>query len=247
MKKILHPLRAFLLVFNLLILNSFCNAQNSEEAKILVFSKTAGFQHSSIPQGNKTILTLGAENGIKVDTTTNADLFTKKNLEKYNAVVFLNTTGNILTSEQQESFEHYIQTGGGFVGVHAASDTEYDWPWYGELVGAYFLNHPEVQEAEIEVVISDHPSTAHLPIRWKRTDEWYNFTNLNPDVHLLLKLNEESYEGGENGDPHPIAWYHRFQGGRSFYTALGHTRESYSEPLFLEHLLGGIYYAIGRQ
>ena len=153
----------------------------------------------------------------------------------------------MLNADQQVQFERYIQAGGGYVGIHAAADTEYDWPWYNRLVGAYFLSHPNnsnVRKATIEVLDSTHISTTGLPKRWERTDEWYNYKNIQSDLKVLANLDEETYEGGENGDNHPIAWYHEFDGGRAFYTGGGHTDESFSEPLFLKHLLGGIKYAV---
>ncbi|HEX7070428.1 MAG TPA: ThuA domain-containing protein, partial [Rhodothermales bacterium] len=163
-------------------------------------------------------------------------------------VIFLNTTGNVLDNTQQTAFERYVQAGGGFVGIHSAADTEYEWPWYGELVGGWFKNHPNfpnVRAATIEVVEADHPATAGLPARWERSDEWYSYRSFYPNINELLYLDEESYDGGTNGRYHPIAWYHEYDGGRAFYTGLGHTDESYSEPLFLQHLLGGIQYAMG--
>lgn len=214
--------------------------------RVLVFTKTTAHRHSSIPAGLQAIITLGKENGFVVDTTEDAEKFTYKNLKKYDAVVFLITTGNnLLNAKQKEAFQKYIQSGGGFVGVHGASDAEYDWQWYGQLVGGRFEGHPPTQTAKVIVVDNSHPATKNLPPVWERTDEWYNFKNLSPDIHVLLKLDETSYKGGKHGNNHPIAWYHSFDGGRAFYTELGHTEESYTEPLFLQHLLGGIQYAMG--
>lgn len=216
-----------------------------QETKILVFSKTSGFRHGSIAAGITAIQKLGAENSFKVDTTENAAKFTDENLKQYKAVVFLSTTQDVLNEAQQGVFERYIQAGGGFVGVHAATDTEYEWPWYNKLVGAYFNGHPSVRKATIDVTDRTHISTKHLPARWERNDEWYNFKSINPDIHVLASLDETSYQGGTNGANHPIAWYHEFDGGRAWYTAGGHTNESYTEPDFIAHLLGGILYAIG--
>ncbi|PMD94409.1 glycosyl hydrolase [Siphonobacter sp. BAB-5405] len=213
--------------------------------RILVFSKTAAFYHTSIPSGIAALQKLGQENGFEVDTTKNATLFTEDNLKKYQAVIFLSTTGNVLDPDQQVAFERYIQAGGGYVGIHAATDTEYNWPWYNKLAGAYFASHPRQQNAGIDVLDKKHPSTSFLPDRWERYDELYNFKNINPDVKVLMNLDEDSYEGGTNGSNHPFAWYHDYDGGRAFYTAGGHTNESFSEPLFLKHLLGGIQYAMG--
>lgn len=216
--------------------------------RILVFSKTSGFYHKSIPAGIAALQALGKENGIAVDTSKDATLFSAGNLKKYGALVFLNTTQDVLNDEQQKAMEGYVRNGGGFVGIHAAADTEYDWPWYNRLVGAYFKSHPNnpnVRKAVINVLDRNHPATMHLPEKWERTDEWYNFKSINPDLKVLAYLDETSYEGGENGDNHPIIWYHEYDGGRAFYTGSGHTDESFQDPMFIKHLLGGILYAIG--
>lgn len=212
--------------------------------RILVYSKTRGFHHASIPSGVAAIMKLGAENNFAVDTTTDSSYFVPKTLKKYAAVVFMSTTGNVLNNEQQTAFEKYIQSGKGFVGIHAATDTEYDWPWYNKLVGAYFKSHPKQQEAVLNIVDGTHISTKHLPPTWKRFDEWYNFKDIYNGLHVLITIDEKSYTGGVNGDVHPMAWYHDFDGGRSFYTEFGHTNESFQDPLFLQHLLGGIQYAM---
>lgn len=213
--------------------------------KILVFSKTAGFRHSSIKQGKDAILKLAKENNFIADTTEDADFFNSKTLKQYAAVVFLNTTGDVLNNEQQAAFEKFIQSGKGFVGIHAATDTEYDWPWFCKLVGANFSNHPKPQKAVLHVTDANHSSTNFLPLTWERFDEWYNFKNRNMDVKVLLTIDEKTYEGGTEPGYHSMSWYHEFDGGRAFYTALGHTEESYKEELFLKHILGGIKYAIG--
>ncbi|MEL6926223.1 MAG: ThuA domain-containing protein, partial [Bacteroidota bacterium] len=218
------------------------------EINVLVFSKTESFRHQSIGIGKKAIIELGQQKGFSVDTTEDSNIFKEKNLQNYNVVIFLHTTGNILNDAQQLEFNRFIQAGGGFVGIHAAADTEYEWPWYGQLVGAYFNGHPNepnVREAEIAVLNKEHPATAHLPDRWKRSDEWYNYKSINPAIQVLMNLDESTYEGGTNGEKHPIAWHHEFDGGRSFYTGLGHTDESFEDPLFIEHLWGGIDYAAG--
>lgn len=216
-----------------------------QKKKILVFAKTAGFRHASIPKGKEALLLMGKQNNFAVDTTEDAAVFTSKNLQQYDAVVFLSTTGDVLNNEQQAAFENYIRSGKGFVGIHAATDTEYEWPWYGKLVGAYFANHPKQQNAKLQLTTEQHISTKHLPKTWERFDEWYNFKNRNNDVKVLLTIDESSYQGGKEGSYHPMAWYHAYDGGRAFYTALGHTDESYKEEAFLKHVLGGIHYAMG--
>jgi type 1 glutamine amidotransferase len=224
----------------------FSSFQMQDKPKVLVFSKTAGYHHASITNGNLALIKLGVENGFDVDTTADANWFTKDRLKKYPVVVFLNTTGDVLNNEQQSVFENYIHSGGSYVGIHSATDTEFDWPWYGKLAGAYFVNHPQQQEAVLNIENNDHPSTKHLPKQWKRKDEWYNFKNISNDIKVLITIDEKSYQGGTNGNFHPIAWFHEFEGGRAFYTELGHTVELYSDPLFLQHLLGGIQYAMNK-
>jgi type 1 glutamine amidotransferase len=214
-------------------------------SNLLVFSKTAAFRHDSIPDAIAAIQQMGAESGFQVDATEDSSAFTDDNLSQYQAVVFLLTTGTVLDANQKDAFQRFIEAGNGYVGVHSASDTEYDWPWYGQLMGAYFSNHPNIQPAEIDVEDHGHPSTQGLPDVWPRTDEWYNFqTNPRENVNVLATLDESTYTGGQMGD-HPIMWYHDFDGGRAWYTGMGHTRESYSEKLFLQSLLGGIEYAMG--
>jgi len=215
------------------------------ETRVLVFSKTAGFRHDSIPAAVAAITQLGQEHGFAVDSTEDAAQFTDVNLARYRAVVFLMTTGDVLSDAQQSAFERYISAGNGYVGVHSASDTEYDWPWYGQLVGAYFKDHPAIQRATINIDVTDHSSTQGLPQPWVRTDEWYDFrANPRSQVTVLMTLDEASYTGGNMGD-HPIAWYHPFDGGRAWYTGGGHTAVSFQDEYFLRHLLGGIQYATG--
>jgi type 1 glutamine amidotransferase len=213
--------------------------------QVLVFSKTAGFRHDSIPAGIQAIRELGNANGFTVTATEDSAVFTTSQLAAYRAVVFLSTTGDVLNAAQQTAFESYINGGGGYVGVHAAADTEYGWPYYGQLVGAWFRSHPAIQQVTARVEDRTHPSTAHLGPTWVRTDELYNYaTNPRPNVRVLIALDESTYTGGDMGD-HPIAWYHAQGSGRSFYTGFGHTIASYSEPAFRTHLLGGIQYAAG--
>jgi type 1 glutamine amidotransferase len=221
-------------------------AKPKPRAKVLVFYKTAGFQHDSIPAGIAAIRSLGRANDFSVATTDVAAVFTGKSLRPFDAVVFLNTTGDVLPPKQQKAFKAYIRHGGGWVGIHSAADTEYDRHFYGRLLGAYFQSHPAVQQATIDVTDRSQPSTRHLPAEWTRTDEWYSFrTNPRRSVHVLATLDESTYSGGTMGADHPIAWCHPVKGGRAWYTAGGHTSESYSEPAFRRHLLGGILWAAG--
>jgi type 1 glutamine amidotransferase len=214
---------------------------------VLVYSRTTGFRHASIPDGIAAIQALGAANGFTVEATEDPAAFTGANLARFAAVVFLLTTGDVLDAAQEAAFEAYIRAGGGWAGVHSAADSEYAWAWYGGLLGAYFKSHPSIQTATIVVEDATHASTAHLPARWTRIDEWYNF-RMNPRgaVHVLATLDETTYAAGLDamGD-HPIAWCHAYDGGRAWYTATGHTAESYADPDFRAHLLGGIRSAAG--
>jgi len=250
MRRLLRPiLGAATAAAAVLACTTFATPANAADAPydVLVFSKTAAFRHDSIPVGIQTIRDLGAANNFTVTATEDANQFTTANLSRFEAVVFLSTTGDVLNATQQSAFEQYIGAGGGYVGVHSAADTEYDWPFYGNLVGAYFNSHPAIQQARVNVEDRAHAATAHLGQTWTRTDEWYNFrTNPRSSAHVLASLDETSYSGGSMGGDHPISWCKPYSGGRSFYTAMGHTQESYADPAFRNHLLGGIRYAAGR-
>jgi glucose/arabinose dehydrogenase/PKD repeat protein len=214
--------------------------------RVLVFSKTAGFRHDAIGVGTQAIRDLGSANGFTVDASEDATIFSDAGLAPYSAVVWLLTTGDALDDNQQAAFERFIRAGKGYIGVHSASDTEYTWPWYGDLVGAWFASHPAIQTANVEVADHDHPSTAHLADTWRREDEWYNYrTNPRATTHVLATLDEGSYTGGSMGADHPLVWCQRFDGGRSWYTGMGHTQASYADPAFRQHLLGGIEWAAG--
>ena len=237
-------MRICFLFLGLLLILKQTNAQQIDK-RILVFSKTTKYYHESIPTGMKAIQQLGKQHHFAVDTSTNATVFNEDNLKKYAAIVLMSPGGDVLDTSQQADIERFIQAGGGYVGIHAATTMEYGWPWYGKLAGAVFDGHPQAQDGVVVVVDSLNPATSHLPKHWKRFDEWYNFKNILPDLHILLTVDESTYTGGKQGEFHPVAWYHEFDGGRSFYTALGHYHEAYSDPLFLQHILAGIQYAIG--
>ncbi|MEZ4312646.1 MAG: ThuA domain-containing protein [Polyangiaceae bacterium] len=214
---------------------------------LLLFSRTTGFKHASIPKAVDALTTRATAEGWEVTATEDPTFFVADNLKSVSVAAFVMTSGDVLDDAQQAAFESFIQSGGGFVGVHSATDTEYDWPWYGGLVGGYFKAHPAIQGASLRVERPSHASTHHLPPVWSRTDEWYSFqANPRQDLIVLLSLDETSYDtGGTAMGDHPIAWYHGWDGGRSFYTALGHTEESWSEPAFLDHVWGGIAWAAG--
>lgn len=224
--------------------------QSNTQDQVLVFTKTSGFRHQSIETGVALLEKLARQNDFKVTHTEDSLAFNSENLKNYKMVLFLSTTNDVLGPSGQKALQDFMHNGGSFMGIHAATDTEFNWPWYGRMIGAYFVGHPNnpnVRKAEMQVIDSDHASTKMLPTTtWQRIDEWYNFRNISDDIQVLLNLDESTYEGGTNGTHHPIAWYHEFEGARVFYTGGGHTKESFSEPLFVAHLLGGINYCLKR-
>lgn len=216
-----------------------------KQAKVLVFSLTKGYHHASIADGIIAIQKLGALNKFNVDTTTDVELFTEDNLKQYKAVIFLSPTGaNIFDDAQKQAIKQYMNNGGGFVGIHAATDCNYEWEWYGKMVGGFFESHPKIQEAKLTIVDGNNKIVKGLPKPWLHKDEWYNFKSFNNAVKVLIKVDETSYKGGNMNDNHPISWIQKYDGGKVFYTALGHTKECYNDQLFLGHLLAGIKWAM---
>ncbi len=229
-------------------------AFSQKQFKVFLFTKTAGFHHESINAGVDAMKALAERHNFDlVWDESAARRFNNNFLKDIDVIIFLNTTENILNDEQQEVFKQFIQSGKGFVGIHSASDTEYDWPWYNELVGKMFLIHPAQQTAMIDVEDSNFPGMEAFPKRFMWTDEWYEFQKkeYSKDLKVLLALDENTYEPyakwgekvGKGMGYHPISWYHEFDGGRSFYTGLGHIDAVYENPWFLQHIYGGIYWA----
>jgi len=220
--------------------------KTSKADKILVFSKTNGWRHKSIPSGIDALKKMGTKNKWEVYCTEDSLYFSSEKLKEYKVIVFLNTTEDILARKQEKAFEKFMNEGGGFVGIHAAADTEYKWPFYEQMIGAQFKSHPKTQKAVIKVNPSfSHPSIKHYAKSFEKVDEWYNFRKpVASHVNVLLELDESSYQGKRMGIKHPIAWYHHFEGGRVFYTGLGHTNETYQNPDFIKHLEEGILWAM---
>ncbi|HOX84331.1 MAG TPA: ThuA domain-containing protein [Chryseolinea sp.] len=247
MKNFFRPILAFIF----LLVSSVSFAQ---QFKALLFTKTDGFHHESIQEGVAAMRLVASRNNFTIDWHENAAVFNDKELEKYSVVIFLNTTGNILNEAQQAAFEKFIKAGKGFVGIHSASDTEYEWPWYTRMVGMMFKIHPQQQTAYLKVEDSNFPGMERFPKKLLWTDEWYEFSTppKATDLHFLVSVDEKTYspnakwgdnEGKGMGTFHPISWYHNYDGGRSFYTALGHIPLTFSDQTFLDHLYGGIYWA----
>jgi type 1 glutamine amidotransferase len=213
--------------------------------RILIFSKTSGYRHDSIPEAVAAVLGLARRAGIDAELDESAAFFSQEQLARFQAVVWLSTSGSVLDAEQRLAFQDFVARGGNYLGIHSASATEEDWPWYTRLVGARFVGHPELQPARLIVEDQQHPATAHLSGVWHRRDEWYEFDR-NPRAHtrVLISVDEASYEGGEMGD-HPLVWCQQLGSARSFYTALGHSAEDYRDPAFIQHLSGGLHWALG--
>ncbi|MFF5922345.1 ThuA domain-containing protein [Streptomyces flavochromogenes] len=242
---------------------------------VLIYTRTTGYRHDSIPDGAAALAELAHDLGRKAEVTEDPEVFTPGRLAECAVVVLLSTTGNVLTPGGRAALEAYLRGGGALLAVHAAANAEPDWPFYGELLGTRFDGHPEIQPGIVLVDDRDHPATAPLPARWAWTDEWYNFTSdprgsAKPGdgtasgggaqsgggrkpgnstesrdapasgVRILARADETSYRGGTHGDDHPLVWCREIDGGRVFFTALGHASETYRDPVFRAHLSGAL-------
>ncbi|HTM82275.1 ThuA domain-containing protein [Asticcacaulis sp.] len=235
------------------VLSGFAAQDQSglEGAHVLVFSKTAGFRHDSIAKGQATLEALGKANGFEVTTTEDAHAFTAESLMAYDAVVFFNTTGDVLDEPQQQALEGFVRAGHGVLGMHSATDTESDgkWPWYTALMGAHFKAHPEIQEARLVVASPEDPAIINNPafagkVEIRVKDEWYDFRNESPNVHPILLVDRQSYTGSTATGLSPIVWSNRYDGGRAFYIGLGHRIELYDTPMLQELMLDGLKFVL---
>jgi type 1 glutamine amidotransferase len=220
------------------MLLAVCASAQAAQFNVLLFTKTAGWHHDAINAGVTAVQEIGKLHDVDVFWTADAArVFNDQELKKYQAVIFLLTTGDVLDAQQQAAFERYIRAGGGFVGVHSAADTEYDWAWYTRLVGHMFQSHPPVQTGVLKVEQAAFPGMERFAPRNLFTEEWYSFGPARSRLNYLLSVT------GPGKGFQPVSWYQQFDGGRSFYTALGHLPATYSDPLFRHHLFGGIYWA----
>ncbi|WP_109299130.1 ThuA domain-containing protein [Aquimarina sp. AU474] len=245
-----------------LLFIGYINAQ--KQFKALLITETAGWHHESIQNGITALYTLGETHNFEVQRQQNAIKITEQSLKNFDVVIFLSTTDDIFDDIEQAAFEKYIQSGKGYVGIHAASDTEYDWEWYTKLVGRMFHIHPVQQTAKLNIINHNFPGLEHFPDTLLWTDEWYEFGEEKvSDLQYLITVDEKSFDpnviwknrgtnsngqvvdrvGAGMGKFHPISWYHEYDGGRAFYTSLGHIKNVYKNQWFLDHLYGGIYYA----
>jgi type 1 glutamine amidotransferase len=248
---------AIVLLFIQLFVCGAAQAQ-PKQFKALLVTTTRGWHHESLHSGVIALKEMGVKNFFDVVLWENPAGFTDKFLQDFQVVIFLNTTGDIFDSTQQKVMERFIQSGKGYVGIHSASDTEYDWDWYTKLVGRMFVIHPLVQTARLKVLDGKFPGLQGFADGRLWTDEWYQFgPEKVTDLNYILGVDETSYnpkvqwgekKGEGMGQLHPLAWYHNFDGGRAFYTALGHLPTNFSEPAFLNHLYAGIFWgATGRK
>lgn len=241
-------LRLPLLLLFLICLFPTAQLEAGESLDLLVFTRTEGFRHSSIEDGVTMLMAIAAEEGATLERTEETDVFTPASLAAYDVVIWLSTTGDVLDPDEQAAFEGFIQSGGGWIGIHAAADCEYSWPWYGELLGngAWFNSHPQIQVATLVLEDPSHPGAGLFDATNSFEDEWYNFqANPRPVVDVVMTLDESSYDPGSGamGDDHPIVWAHKFDGGRAFYSALGHRSETFSDPKFKEQIRGAVLWA----
>jgi type 1 glutamine amidotransferase len=233
--------------FGLLISLMFCIIFVSAQTNILVFSKTNGFRHASIADGQEMFKRLAKENNWKLTFSEDSLMISNKVLSKIDVLVFLSTTGNIFGDDQKKALQKYIHKGGGFVGIHAATDTEMDWKWYVDMVGGAFKSHPKQQNATINIINHDFKAMQHFGKTWLHFDEWYNFRNpINPNAVVLATVDESTYKGGTMGENHPVVWYQNYEGGKIFTTALGHTKESYTNPDFVKMIQEAVVWTGGK-
>lgn len=233
------------LILCVFLASIFCGVAQDQKINVLVFSKTVGFRHNSISSGLKMLSDLAQERKWILTATENSELFTPDFLKTFDVVVFLNPTMDVLNEQQQKAFESFMATGKGFVGIHAATDCEYDWAWYGQLTGAYFKTHPRGQVGTVIFENTDHPSM--VPFKGMQTyrtfDEWYSFKeNPRAKVHVLARLDETSLDAETLKDDkwkmgdHPLIWYQEIGNSRSFYTVFGHTPEAFHDSKIKEHI-----------
>ena len=235
----------------ILLIPFFSVTIGQNQFEILVYAQYDQYHKDNIPVGILVFKEMAQKHQFGLTWTMDAGIFTEESMKDYATIVFFNTKADQFTDEQKQGLKNYINNGGGFVGIHAATTTDGQWPWYNQLIGRVFTWHPQIQSGILEVIDPEFPATLHLPKKWIWTDEWYNFSEPKSDnLKVILKVDESTYNTtlglGEPisvmGDFHPIAWYQEFDGGRSFYSALGHNPETYEDERHLELIYGGIYW-----
>ncbi len=248
--------KTLILTYLFIVILSDMLAGQSVESRVLIYTRNgAGYVHDNIAASVKAVSALCLSKGFAVEVSDNSAVFTKAKLDSFAVIIFCNSNNQAFTNdEQRNAFMRYIQNGGGFVGIHSACGSERDWPWFWAMLGGKFVRHPVLQPFNIKIIDKQHPSTVHLPDPWLWEDECYYMDHLNPDIHVLLAADlttindpeRAAYPGVTFGELFPLAWHHKYDGGRQFYTALGHKIEHYTEPSFLKHLEGGILWVINK-
>lgn len=234
------------LLYLFLFISFICSCKKHEHhhhdilPKVLLFTKAEGFYHQSTVSGLEFFRNNAAKWGIELVDTNVSNAFTATHLDQYQIIVLLNNTGRLFTTEEKAALQSFVRKGGSVLGIHAAADAEYDWPWYKQMLGGQFKDHPAIQEARCLVALPSHPSVKGIPKVWVRTDEWYNFNDLASNNQVVLTVDESSYSGGSHGAHHPVSWFREFEGAKIFYTSLGHSKESYEDTLLMQHISGAM-------
>jgi type 1 glutamine amidotransferase len=265
MKKLITLFSILITVIGILTISFYsfpASAQNQkvdwEKVNVLLYTKNGeGFVHDNIPNSIEAIIALGKEHGFTVDTSEDPSDFTENNLKKYDAIIFSNTNNEVFNTDAQKvAFMRYIQAGGGFVGIHSASGTERQWKWFKQLLGGTFLWHEPYQKFSVKILDQTHPSLAHLPERWEKEDECYYLSEMNVNLKVLavndlstlqIPDKKERQKPLTFGNVFPSVWCQEFDGGRQWYTSLGHNKKDYNDPVYRKHILGGIQWVIGNQ
>ncbi len=246
-------LKYLAILISLFFLSGAWINHTGKKKKILVYTKNGkGYVHKNLKNSAEALMKIGDELNVSVDTTSDPSVFTEENLVQYNAIIFSNTNNDVFDNDQQRLvFKRYIQAGGGWVGIHSAIGTERSWQWFIKMMGGTFLRHPPYQKYRLEKLDKNHPSLKNFPDEWEKEDECYYFKRLNPDIHVLMVADlttvNDSLAPNIFGDKYPAVWCHEFDGGRQWYTALGHDPADYSDPLYVNHLKGGIKWVLSRK
>jgi hypothetical protein len=241
------------ILLGLVLTSAAIAADAPRQKRVLLFTHSTGYRHASIEPGAAALIQLGKRERVSITRSEDPNIFSPSGLRTYDAIIFLSTStdpkkpdSEWFQGPRRTALQAFVRRGGGIVGIHAASDSHYHWPWYQQLIGGHFARHPQgTPTGTVAVVDPLHRSTRGLPNRMTRTDEWYYFDDYNPRMHLLMTLDPKSI-GEADVNPNPVSWSHNFEGARVFYTAMGHTNESYSDPDMLKHLAGGLNWVLRR-
>ena len=240
------PLLLLFAVFSLAPASASARVRAAPGA-ILIYSGTTGYRHDSIPAAIQAVTSIAKRIGLAAVSSEDPAVFSTESLKRFQVIVLLSCTtdpknpaSEWLVGDRRTALQQFVHRGGGIVAIHAAADSHYNWPWYGHLIGAHFARHPQgTPTGEVHVVDRSHPATAGLTPTLRRTDEWYYFDDYDPTSHLLVTVDPASI-GEKDVNPNPMSWTRAVDGGRVFYTAMGHNKESYSDPWFLRHIADGL-------